>query len=582
MRLQQGKAPGWMRFKPFYQREAVAALPLDPTPDDPPSSLLDRLRAEIQHREQLETALDLARSEFRTLMETVPDVIFSLEFDGRIAMINSAFETITGWRVDEFIGQPMEALLHPDDQTMARSRHEQLLAGEAVPVYELRIRTRAGGYLVGEFNVTIVRCGEKVAVLGIARDVTQRRQVQGLLHDQLRFERVVASISVQFLRRSPEVSDGAVEESLHQIGGFFDADGMGFGVSSIETGTFERTHTWLRDKEQAGYFAEQFRVVRLPNLLKHLVKQRELVFHRLPEILAWPDELAFFEALGSQAAVIVPLDIQPQSLTWIGVISKSPRDWQPDSVWRLQFLGQLLASVICRERAEQRMQAEQELLRKLLEIQERERQLIAHEIHDGFLQYALAAHMHLQAARKGIGDEDAERYPELGKASQALKLATSDARHLLSELRSVVLDRQGAVRAVGDLIAEFNLHAGLSVAYTNRTKFQRLDPMLENTIYRIVQEGLNNVKRHGQTTEAVVRLTQNGDWLQIEIRDHGRGFDPAQVSANCFGLIGIRERARLLGGRATIESAPGKGTLIDVHLPLNLASSAPPPAGSGP
>ena len=99
-------------------------------------------------------------------------------------------------------------------------------------------------------------------------------------------------------------------------------------------------------------------------------------------------------------------------------------------------------------------------------------------------------------------------------------------------------------------------------------QFERLEPLLEATIYRIVQQAINNIQRHSRAERAEIRLTQQGDWIHLEIQDWGIGFDPSSVSEDRFGLQGIRERARLMRGRAVIDSAPGKGTQINVDLPV--------------
>jgi signal transduction histidine kinase len=91
---------------------------------------------------------------------------------------------------------------------------------------------------------------------------------------------------------------------------------------------------------------------------------------------------------------------------------------------------------------------------------------------------------------------------------------------------------------------------------------------LENAAYRIVQESLANACRHSKSNRVRVSLLQRGDRVRIEIRDWGAGFDPQTVQANRFGLEGIRQRARLLGGKCSIRSAPGKGTRITVELPV--------------
>ena len=110
-------------------------------------------------------------------------------------------------------------------------------------------------------------------------------------------------------------------------------------------------------------------------------------------------------------------------------------------------------------------------------------------------------------------------------------------------------------------------HSGLNVAFQHNFGSDRLESKLEGAIYRIVQEALNNVKRHSQTDHASVQLSQENGALRVVVRDEGVGFDPTQVMPDRFGLRGIYERARLFGGEARIESEPGEGTTVSVQLP---------------
>jgi signal transduction histidine kinase len=95
-----------------------------------------------------------------------------------------------------------------------------------------------------------------------------------------------------------------------------------------------------------------------------------------------------------------------------------------------------------------------------------------------------------------------------------------------------------------------------------------LSPVVENAIYRIVQEGVTNAWKHSKSDKVRVTLAQRGDQVRIEIRDWGVGFAVEEVQDDRFGLEGVRERARLLGGSATLNSAPGSGTRLIVKLPI--------------
>ena len=239
-----------------------------------------------------------------------------------------------------------------------------------------------------------------------------------------------------------------------------------------------------------------------------------------------------------------------------------------DEEGNVVLLAGFSAEITARRQAEQKIQAEQRLLRELLDLQERERKLISHELHDGFVQDIVGAQMLLDAL---AAKPDLKRAPtagELGAVRALLQKAIAEARRMIRDLRPVIIrDDSGVVGALHDMVAQEDKSGGLRIRFEHDVRFKRLDPMLEGTIFRIVHEALVNARKHSGADEVAIRLTEPGDLLLI-IEDRGRGFLLGQVPPDRFGVRGIQERARLFGGQATIESEPGKGTRITVQLPL--------------
>jgi PAS domain S-box-containing protein len=208
--------------------------------------------------------------------------------------------------------------------------------------------------------------------------------------------------------------------------------------------------------------------------------------------------------------------------------------------------------------------------RHLVRHHERMLHLLAYDIHDGFVQDVVGAQMALESIIEMISAGETDCLQELIMLRGLLRKAIGEGRRMITELRPMIIDEMGVVEAIRYLVGEEETADRLSIDFTHHVGFDRLAPMLEGTVFRIAQEALSNIKRHAGVEDATIRLSQNADQLLLEIEDRGSGFKPEEVGDQHCGLEGIRERARLFGGRALIRSAPGKGTLVSVTLPTEL------------
>jgi PAS domain S-box-containing protein len=251
------------------------------------------------------------------------------------------------------------------------------------------------------------------------------------------------------------------------------------------------------------------------------------------------------------------------------------RRWVEFSAAEIDYEGQpallgIAYDITERKRVEEALRAERRLLRKLLDLQDRERRLLACEIHDGFVQDVVGAKLLVESVCGEMLDSQRSMPDELETVRSLLHRAINEGRHMISQLRPMVIDEMGIVEAINYLVGEEEASGKMSICFRHDVHFKRLPPLLEGTIYRIVQESLANAKRHSKSTEAEIHLLQVGHELRLEIIDAGIGFDVAQVPEDRFGLRGIRERARLFGGQAEIRSSPGQGTCVSVVLPMKL------------
>jgi signal transduction histidine kinase len=215
------------------------------------------------------------------------------------------------------------------------------------------------------------------------------------------------------------------------------------------------------------------------------------------------------------------------------------------------------------------LQSEEERLAQLLSLHERDRQLLAFEIHDGLTQYIAAALLHFEAFRQTQQKDPDRAWQSFQLGQQLLRRSVDESRRVINGLRPPMLDELGLVAAIEHLVKTFPTVAEAEIEFVHDVSFERLAAPLEGSIYRVVQECLTNALRHSRSRRIRVRLVEQNDTLRVDVQDWGVGFRPEKAGSNRFGLQGIRHRAALFGGRATIQSAPGQGTRIIVEFPLD-------------
>jgi light-regulated signal transduction histidine kinase (bacteriophytochrome) len=221
-----------------------------------------------------------------------------------------------------------------------------------------------------------------------------------------------------------------------------------------------------------------------------------------------------------------------------------------------------------KEEAQRRAQMElSQVLRSTVADQEAERQRIARELHDSLGQT-------LTLLQLGL-DELGQSLPEGGKFGLQIKglkrLANglcSEVNRLAWEIRPTALDDLGLETAIRHLIETWSERLNLQFDVRLALNDRRLQPVVETTLYRVLQEAITNIARHAEATRAAVLLEANEKEVSMIVEDNGCGFSPQEATSERLGLLGIRERLSLVSGTLEVESAPGRGCTLYVRVPL--------------
>jgi signal transduction histidine kinase len=213
-----------------------------------------------------------------------------------------------------------------------------------------------------------------------------------------------------------------------------------------------------------------------------------------------------------------------------------------------------------------------ELMRHTVIAQEEERARIARELHDETAQVLTAFTLHLAALREALPRES-RTVEQLSNLQSLSRQMSEGIYRMVHDLRPAQLDDLGLIAALQWLGDEERRRSGLEVKLRIHGQRQRLDPLVETVLFRIAQEALVNVIRHAQASQAQVQLSFEREQVRVIVQDDGCGFDAENLRASgkpAWGLLGMEERATLLGGKVEIRSAYGRGTQVSVTIPYHM------------
>lgn len=263
---------------------------------------------------------------------------------------------------------------------------------------------------------------------------------------------------------------------------------------------------------------------------------------------------------GIRAALAVPLVARDRLYGYLATYYGAPRRFSDHEIVLLSTFAEQAATAL--ENA--RLYAE---ARRLAAVEERNR--IAREIHDTLAQGLSGLVLQLQGVDRYVTDDPGLAKDELREAIRLARHTLQEARRSVWEFRASALDQvslEDAVRAEAEVLAE----AGIEADFGLEGEATALGAEAEHNLYRIAQEALANVRRHSSARRVRVTLRYLPEAVELVVEDDGVGFSTArEVEAGHFGLMGMRDRARLVGGTLNVESTPGLGTRIQATIPIH-------------
>ena len=313
----------------------------------------------------------------------------------------------------------------------------------------------------------------------------------------------------------------------------------------------------------AGDAPEEFVGLELPPKSKTVAVLRRRRSERVDSVLDDPEiDQASARQLNMRTALYVPLLLRDEAIGVITARDKAGPDPRfTDEDMRITEVFAQRASVA----VELSRLVARDALQRVVTAQEAERRRLARELHDETGQALTSILLGLNAVEEA-GDP-VQRQAAVAEVRELVRSTLRDVRQLAVDLRPSALDDFGLVPALERLTSTFAETTGIGVDF-EATVPDRLPPEVETALYRIVQEALTNIVKHARASRVSVLLARKPSSVTAVIEDDGVGFDSASVRADGLGLVGMRERVALLGGRLAIETTPDAGTTCLAEVPL--------------
>jgi PAS domain S-box-containing protein len=560
-----------------------------------PQRLVEELRAArrrivdleelVDERQRAESMLRESETKYASLVEQSNDAVLVTQ-DSVVRFASQAVEGIYGYTPQEMIGMKFFPLVAPEWRDIVIRRYEARVAGQAVPpAYETKIVCKDGTLKDVEVSSRRVDYEGKGATLAIVRDIAYRKEVE---QKMVQRSRELAGLHSVLLAIAQTLDlQTVLNEIAHHVGVSLDSR-YTLIVMVNDDGTISSESEYLAGGEELPQYPHPMDAAR------RVASSQEPVI--VSDVTALGETDLFHSSLGIESYAAVPVKSKEATIGVLLVHSPN-RNAFSDKIQLLAAFANQAAIAIENARLYETVLKErshiEQLLDKVITAQEDERRRLALDIHDTVTQSMYGVLAHLGAARELLtrGDRNGlER--EIVHARAALEHTLSDLRRVAADLHPPTITKTGVVSALRQHIDDcMKVNRGIKFTFDVTGKPYRFTAQGEMAVYRIVQEATNNARKHAAPSRVEVRLAFLTKGVSVEVRDNGRGFAFSKqnlgwATDGCMGLLGMIERAELLGGTLQVDTLLGSGTAIKVFIPASgldaPQASAKPTLGDQP
>jgi len=497
--------------------------------------------------------------------------MIAMDNQGNLILANPKACEVLGFKEEELLGKNwFDTCLPEENIAEIKGVFQKIVLGEmeSVKYYENKIRTRTGEELIIAWHNAVMkdRDGNFLGVLSSGEDITARKAAEQRF--QTLFDISSRLIAASYDQDTLQVVANEILEKIQSA---------------------QAVSVWIYDQQKEKLAIEAIAGFEDDRILGLTVNKGEGVVGQVaktkqPMLVHHANKHPAFSSIGNvtaemseiQCMICVPLIFQGKLLGAISIDNlQAPEAFNMGDLSLVESIANQLAGTVENALLFEQLQQSQDELRalsqRLLEVHETERRAVALDLHDHFGQILTTFKLSLrpEAFIKHSEEEQRARLAEVTAIVDELIEAAED---LSLRLRPSILDDLGLTLAFEWHIQRFARQANIPIhSHIQIEKGKRFSTNTEITLYRVLEESLSNALRHGNPETIAVDLCERGDSIMLTVRDDGSGFseeeaenkDPSQT-----GLIGMQERVRLLNGVMHIDTVPGKGTTIEIKIPI--------------
>ncbi len=536
------------------------------------------LVVDITARKQAE----IASSRLAAIVQSSDDAIIGKDLNGIVTNWNKGAENFFGYSTEEMLGGSIMRLIPADRREEECHILGEIRRGNSVEHFETRRLTKDGRLIDVSVTASPIRDanGMVIGVSKVARDIGERKKAEeAMRRNEALFSALVNQapvgvyvVDARFRLQEANPMAMPVFENVHPL--------IGRNFSEIMRSVWPR-----RVADQVvGHFQHTLATGEAYQSPRFIERRRDT---GVKETYEWQIQRVTLPA-GEHGVVCFFNNITERvraeaARRRLDVLTATNLKLKQEIVRRQTVEEDLRATRQEESRLlkQSRLQQKQlrELSHRMIHVQEEERKRISRELHDVITQTLVGINVNLAGLAQATADDPSSLQQQLSHTRMLVEKAVNIVHRFALELRPTVLDDLGLIPALHAYMKAFMEETGIRVSLNAFAKIEQSTGTVRTILFRIAQEALTNVARHAKASRVEVTIESREGIVAMEISDNGQGFDtgrkPASRKNRRLGLIGMRERVEMIGGRFQVESAVGEPTTISVEIPIEKAAKKP-------